>query len=208
MSRNRTNPPLFLSVSSGIRQVKKMSMETLNVASTELWHWSNTWRYRSGAWTAFRATRDPTTAHACTWDPLNVGNATESDETLVGRAVCLLDSSADSVTTEKTMGSQRLPQIHSERSYCVVCLVLVFTTVRFQSAMLGKKCFSFSKQHNVLFLCIILPHRCKLIREMSTARRTPALSIYSARFRRIPKQWREQHKEVQQHHTPSLSCFQ
>lgn len=29
MSLNRTNPPLFLSMSSGIRQVKKMSMETL-----------------------------------------------------------------------------------------------------------------------------------------------------------------------------------
>lgn len=56
------------------------------------------------------------------------------------------------VTTGKRMESQRLPRIHSERSYCVVCLVLVFTTVRFQSAMLGKKCFSFSKQHNVLVL--------------------------------------------------------
>lgn len=67
------------------------------------------------------------------------------------------------VTTETRMESQRLPQIHSERSYCVVCLVLVFTTVRFQSAMLGKKCFSFSKQHNVLVLCVTLPHRCKLI---------------------------------------------
>lgn len=166
MSLNRTNLPLFLSMSSGIQQVKKMSMETLNITSTELWHWSKTWRYRSRVWTAFRGTRtrDATRAHACTWDPLDVGNATESDETLVGRAVCLLDSSADSITTEKRMESQRLPQIHSERSYCVVCLVLVFTTVRFQSAMLGKKCFSFSKQHNVLVLCIILPHRCKLIR--------------------------------------------
>lgn len=56
------------------------------------------------------------------------------------------------VTTGKRMESQRLPRIHSERSYCVVCLVLVFTTVRFQSAMLGKKCFSLSKQHNVLVL--------------------------------------------------------
>lgn len=79
-------------MSSGIRQVKKMSMETLNVASTELWHRSNTRRYRSWAWTAFRGTRtrDPTTAHTCTWEPLDVGNATESDETLVGRAACLL----------------------------------------------------------------------------------------------------------------------
>lgn len=134
--------------------------------------------------------RDPTTApHTRAHEtPLDVGNATESDETIVGRAFCLLDYSAHSVTTEKRMESQRLPQIHSERSYCVVCLVLVFTTVRFQSAMLGKKCFSFSKQHNVLVLCVNLPHRCKLIREMPTARRTSVLSIYSAHFRRIPKQ--------------------
>lgn len=209
------SPPFFKTCQwSWMWRVKKTSMESIYraltlVKSRLVQHMALSLQSVDGFQTKTDAWPDHSSARACTRDPpLDVGNATESDETIVGRVLCLLDYSAHSVTTEKRVESQRLPQIHSERSYCVVCLVLVFTTVRFQSAMLGKKCFSFSKQHNVLVLCVNLPHRCKLIREMPTARRTSVLSIYSAHFRRFPKQWQEQHKEVQQHHTPSLSCFQ
>lgn len=101
--------------------------------------------------------------------------ATGSDGKCIRHVVCLFD--VLSFTTQSTRGmmhywkedgiSTSTLNTFRKKLLCR-CLVLVFTTVRFQSAMLGK-CFSFSQQHNVLFLCIIPLHQCKLIIEMSTS---------------------------------------
>lgn len=63
--------------------------------------------------------------------------------------LCWLTYSGEGCVTEKKMEILTSTLDTFRKKLLCRCLVLVFTTVRFQSAMLGK-CFSLSQQHNVL----------------------------------------------------------